>query len=116
MSDSEAVIRAGGGDEYEATTAAAGPWGGSQLHGGAPAALLASILECLPASVPMEIARLTVDLLRPVPINTTLRIEVREGRQGLTAHLAAADLFFGDSLLAKATGFRVRGRPSRSRP
>lgn len=116
MSETDSVFRVVGGDQYAATTAATGPWGGTHCHGGAPAALLASILESLPASVPMEVARLTLDLLRPVPIETPLRIELREGRQGRTAQLAAADLFAGEVLLARASGLRVRSQPGPSSP
>ena len=61
---------------------AAGPWGPMQ-HGGAPSSLVAWAAERIPSREPMQIARITVDLLRPVPIAPLeIRTEVlREGRK-----------------------------------
>ncbi|HEX8532916.1 MAG TPA: thioesterase family protein [Allosphingosinicella sp.] len=93
---------------YEATAAAAGPWSATHCHGGAPAALLAAALEDLPLKVPMDLARFTIDLVRPVPISTPLRIKIDEGRQGSRVQLVTADLLAGGVLLATASGLRVR--------
>lgn len=62
---------------------AAGPWGLSMQHGSAPAALVAWAAESLPTTAPMQIARLTIDLIRPVPVAplTLSRRVVREGRK-----------------------------------
>src|SRR5262245_56945015 len=62
---------------------AAGPWNPQLQHGGAPSALAVWAAERIPTSVPMQVARLTIDLLRPVPI-APLDIEtsvVREGKK-----------------------------------
>lgn len=62
---------------------AGGPWNPEQQHGSAPAALAAWTAEQMPTREPMRIARLTLDLLRPVPI-APLDIEtevLREGRK-----------------------------------
>jgi Acyl-CoA thioesterase N-terminal domain/Acyl-CoA thioesterase C-terminal domain len=71
----------------EGTTAftseyAAGPWGPMQ-HGGAPSSLVAWAAERMTPREPMQISRITVDLLRPVPIAPLeIRTEVlREGRK-----------------------------------
>lgn len=53
-----------------ATELARGPWDPSAQHGGAPAALLARAFERLPNPDELAIARLTYELLRPVPIAT----------------------------------------------
>lgn len=105
---SSSIFRRLDGGLYEATAAAAGPWSATHCHGGAPAALLAAALEDLPAKVAMDLARFTIDLMRPVPISTPLRIEIDEGRQGSRVQLVTADLLAGDLLLAKASGLRVR--------
>ena len=67
------------GDEpgwFEASELAQGPWDPGAQHGGAPAALLAGAIEALPAAEGLQPARLTYELLRPVPIGP-LRVEMR---------------------------------------
>ena len=46
---------------------AAGPWDPRMQHGSAPAALVVWAAEAIPTPQPMRIARVTVDLMRPVP-------------------------------------------------
>jgi hypothetical protein len=53
---------------FTATELARGPWDPSALHGGAPAALLVRAFEQLPAPAGLEIARVTYEFLRPVPL------------------------------------------------
>ena len=53
----------------------AGPWGNDLQHGGAPTALISWAAERLTPREPMQVVRITVDLLRPVPI-APLRIGV----------------------------------------
>jgi hypothetical protein len=57
------------GDEhaYTPTAHARGPWDPNALHGGAPAALLAGLLEQLEADLP--IVRLDFQFLRPAPLD-----------------------------------------------
>ncbi len=67
------------GERWIPTTAAMGPWGES-LHGGSPAALLCHCLSSANDS-PMPLARLTLDLFRPVP-RKPLEVSVAALRQG----------------------------------
>src|ERR1700731_606961 len=62
---------------------AAGPWDPGMQHGSAPAALVVWAAEAMLTRVPMRIARVSVDLMRPVPVAPlTLQTEVlREGRK-----------------------------------
>src|SRR6202043_596788 len=71
------------GDRVDVSPNAAGPWDPSMQHGSAPAALVVWAAEAMPAPVPMRIARVTIDLMRPVPLAPlTLRTEVlRAGRK-----------------------------------
>jgi hypothetical protein len=62
-----AVYRLVGG-RAEPTPAAAGPWDAQHQHGAAPAALVAWAADRLETDRPMRVARLTLDLVRPVPI------------------------------------------------
>ncbi len=53
---------------YMPTENAASPWGAITLHGGASAGLMTSLLEDQFPTDTMQLARLTVDLFRPVPM------------------------------------------------
>ena len=78
----EAIYRVDGA--AVATSAfAGGPWDPRLQHGAAPAALVCWAVERLPAPTPMRVARLTVDLMRPVPVAPlTFDVEIlREGRK-----------------------------------
>jgi hypothetical protein len=93
------------GAGFVATELTRGPWSAAHQHGGPPSALLAYVLE---RAVPdMQLTRITVDFLRPVPIAPlTVRLEVlRSGRkvQRFTAMLAA-----GDEVVAHAVALLVR--------
>jgi len=53
---------------YMPTEHAASPWGPVTIHGGASAGLMTSLIEEQFPSDSMQLARLTVDLFRPVPM------------------------------------------------
>jgi hypothetical protein len=78
----EAIYRVDG-NRVVTSPNAAGPWDTSMQHGSAPAALVVWAAEAIPTLQPMRIARVTVDLMRPVPVAPlTLQTEVlREGRK-----------------------------------
>lgn len=90
-----------------ATPHAAGPWDPSMQHGGAPASLIAHVVEAIPTAVPMQVVRMTIDLLRPVPVGPlTIRQEVvREGRK---IQLCAVSLFTGEKECARASVLKIR--------
>jgi hypothetical protein len=59
---------------------AAGPWDIRMQHGSAPAALAVWAAEAIPTPQPMQIARVTIDLMRPVPVAPlTLATEILQG-------------------------------------
>lgn len=82
-------------DRFVAAPMTRGPWDPRAQHGGAPAALIMRALEALPRPDGLVFARVTYELLRPVPVGElTLRAEVvRPGRrvQLLEASLLASD-------------------------
>lgn len=94
-------------DTIESTAFGTGPWDPGALHGGAPAGLLAYLASRLPAARPMQLARLTIDIMRPVPIGQ-LRVEHRILREGRNIQLAEFSLFNGDKQCLHATALRVR--------
>jgi Thioesterase-like superfamily len=65
---SETAIYVPHGEGYVATDLARGPWDPGAQHGGAPAALLMRAFEGVPAAGGLQIARVTYELLRPVPL------------------------------------------------
>jgi Thioesterase-like superfamily len=105
----EAIYRVDGAD-VETSALAGGPWDPKLQHGAAPSALICWAVERLPAPAPMRVARLTVDLMRPVPVAPlTLALEVlREGRK---IQLVAARLMSGGNEVVRATALRIRREP-----
>lgn len=95
------------GDDFVATELTRGPWHPELQHGGPPCALLARAVERVPSDQPLQLARLTVDLLRPVPIGrvTVVTEVVRAGR---TAQVVEASLHAGGKLALRATAVRIR--------
>ena len=76
---SEALFRLEAG-RYLPTDRARGPWSPDALHGAPVAALLAHVVEQeRPAD--LELARLTVDLCRPVPF-APLSVILERSREG----------------------------------
>jgi hypothetical protein len=78
----EAIFRVDG-DRVAVHPNAAGPWDPTMQHGSAPASLVVWAAEAIATPVPMRIARVTIDLMRPVPLKplTLEREIVREGRK-----------------------------------
>lgn len=87
--------------------AAAGPWNEHMQHGGAPASLAAWAVERLPTLAPMQVTRLTLDLMRPVPIGT-LDIDARILRDGKKIQLCAVSLSAGGAEVVRATALKLR--------
>lgn len=95
------------GERFVPTDLARGPWTPQAQHGGAPAALLAYAIERFQGGESMFVARLTIELLRPVPI-APLTISTHFTRPGRKVQLVEASLFSGDTEVARCTGLRIR--------
>lgn len=95
------------GDQLVPTELTGGPWSAEAQHGGAIASLLARAVEAVPAPVAMQTVRLTVELLRPVPLRP-LRIETTVPRPGKRVQLVDAVVTVGDTEVARALGLRIR--------
>lgn len=102
----EAVYRVAGRYAH-ASANAAGPWDPSFQHGAAPAALVAWAAERLATDVPMTVARLTLDLLRPVPVGP-LEIRTELVRQGRKIQLASVFLAANGVEVARASILKIR--------
>ena len=96
------------GDHVVPTAIARGPWDPDACHGGAPAALLAAMIDGVPAPVPMQGVRLTYEILRPVPL-APLRTDLRVLREGRRVQVVEADLDTADGTpLIRCRALRIR--------
>lgn len=95
------------GDTFVPTELGRSPWGPDSLHGGAPAALLAGIVERHEVDVPMLLSRTTFEFLRPIPC-APLSVRVRTLRPGKKVQLVEAVLEAGAVEVCRATALRVR--------
>ena len=85
---------------------AAGPWDRSMQHGSAPAALVAWAVEAIPTPLPMQVARLTLDLMRPVPV-APLTVSSRIVRGGRKIQLCEIILSAEGVEVVRASALRV---------
>src|SRR3954447_14521424 len=95
------------GEEIVPTELSRGPWDPNALHGGPTAALLARALERHDPGSASFVARLTVELLRPVPL-APLRVVARTGRAGRNVQALEGALFARDREVARATALPLR--------
>lgn len=96
------------GHRFHATELARGPWDPDSCHGGAPAGLLAALVDATPSLVPMQGVRLTYDLLRPVPLGP-VDAHVEVVREGKRVQLVEAELTAPDgTALVRLRALRVR--------
>jgi hypothetical protein len=102
----EAIFRVDG-SHVVTSPYAAGPWHPSMQHGSPPAALVVWAVERIPTPVPMRIARVTVDLMRPVPV-APLTIESEVLRDGRKIQLCAVWLIADGVVVVEATVLKIK--------
>ncbi|MFL6846139.1 MAG: thioesterase family protein [Allosphingosinicella sp.] len=104
MTDAAYVVE---GELARATAHAAGPWNPSLQHGGAPASLVVRTAERVPATGPMRVARVSVELLRPVPV-AELAVQVATLREGRKIQLVEVRLLHDGKEVVRGTVLKVR--------
>lgn len=109
MSDAPDAVFEVDGTRVVPSELARGPWSPDHQHGGAPAALLAGVVARAEPLDAAHVARLTIDLTRPVPLHP-LRIETRIRRPGRKVQLIEAALLDGDTEVALCRALRLRER------
>jgi acyl-coenzyme A thioesterase PaaI-like protein len=102
----EAIFRVDGAHVVTSPDAA-GPWDPNMQHGGAQASLVVWAAERIPAAVPMQVARVTIDLMRPVPV-AALTLETEVLREGRKIQLCAVRLFANGTLTVGATVLKIK--------
>jgi hypothetical protein len=95
------------GTAFVATDATRGPWDERHQHAGPPSGLLGRALERFQPRDNARIVRVTVDILRPVPIDE-LAVEVAVARPGKRVELLDAVMTSGGEAVLKARAWRMR--------
>jgi hypothetical protein len=103
----DAFFEPAGPDRFVATELTRGPWDAGAQHAGPPAALLGRALERCNARPESQLARVTVEILRPVPIGQ-LEVSAEVVRPGRSVELLTAELRAGGAAVMRATGWRIR--------
>lgn len=82
MTTAHAFFVAQGNNRFHATEHTRGPWSEDHQHAGPPSALLARAVErFLPATPRMQVTRMSLDIIRPIPIGA-LGVEVSADHDG----------------------------------
>lgn len=95
------------GDRFVATELTRGPWDGRAQHGGPPAALVVRQVEQALGRPDLQLARVTIELLRPVPI-APLQVTVRVVRAGRSTASLDAELRAGDVEILRGRALAIR--------
>jgi hypothetical protein len=102
----EAIFH-GDGDAFVPTGLARGPWYPDTQHGSPMLGLLARAVERLPSERPVQVTRLTCDLMRAAPMSP-VRTRARVLRRGSSVEVVEAELLAGDEPCARASALRFR--------
>ena len=103
------------GDLLVATGLTRGPWNPDHQHAGPPAALLARAIERASGIEDGQTARLTFEILRPVPI-AALAVEARVVRPGRRVEQLEATLSHDGETLMRASAWRMRSEAVPTEP
>jgi len=98
---------------FRSTVHTTGPWSPLTQHLGPPSALLVRALEELPSAAPMTIARVTVEILGPVPI-APLTVSATVDRPGRSVEMVSASLSADGREVVRARAWRVVRSDSRA--
>src|SRR5688572_11121588 len=98
----DAFYEPAGDNRYISTELTRGPWDPGLQHAGPPSSLLGHALEHTAPRDAAQIARITVEVLRPVPI-AELEVETTLLRPGRSVELLAGELRVGGQPVMRAT-------------
>lgn len=104
-----------GPDRWTPTELARGPWDPRACHGGPVAALVARTVERTEPDSPADwqVARLTIEITRPVPVGRPLTVSTEIERGGRNVSLVAVRLHDEATEVARARCLRIRTQPVR---
>lgn len=95
-----------GGGRYRSTVHTTGPWSPLTQHLGPPSALVVREMERLPSAAPMAIARVTVEILGPVPVGE-LSVTAAVDRPGRSVELLSGELSADGRVAVRARAWRI---------
>ena len=96
------------GDAFVATSCTKNSWHPNAQSGGAVLALLGHALEDVPVPTPSSLSRLSVDIVRPVPIGERLWIDQEVSRQGRLIQVVDATVRSSDTVFVRSRALRIR--------
>ena len=100
------------GERWVATGLARGPWDPRHCNGGAVAVMLARLVETVDddysVDVDWHVARLTAELIHPVPVDRPLAVTSTVERAGHHVSLVSVAIIDDDHELALARALRIR--------
>lgn len=96
------------GDGFVGTILTQGGWDPGAQNGAVVLALLGHCLEDVATLAPMGLARLTVDLVRPVPIGPRLVVRTTVAREGKKIQVVLVELSVDDVVHVRASALRLR--------
>ncbi len=99
---------------FASTSATAGPWSPDAQHGGPPSALAARAIELHERDERQRLARVAIDILRPVPVKP-LSVRTRTVRPGRRITLVEAVVEAEGQEVLHARGWRIE-RPAGTVP
>jgi hypothetical protein len=95
-------------DGFVGTSCTRGSWHDNGQSGGAVLALLGHVLEDVPTLTPMSLTRLTVDIVRPVPVGERLVVDTEVLREGKKIQVAELTVRAGELVTTRARALRIR--------
>jgi hypothetical protein len=95
------------GNGFRATEATRGPWDEAHQHAGPPAGLIGRALESFQRRDDARVVRVTLEILRPVPI-AEIEVEVSLARAGKRVELLEAAATSGGEVILRARAWRMR--------
>ncbi|GAA4235557.1 thioesterase family protein [Actinomadura meridiana] len=104
-----------GDDSFTATPATAGPWSPKLQHGGPVSALVGRAFERHEPVPGTRVARVTVEILGPVPV-ATLDVRVRVSRPGRRVTLLEGEVTHEGRPVVRASGWRILEAPKHLEP
>lgn len=95
------------GDLFVPTRYTVGPWDSRFQHGGPPAALLGRALEKCREREGMQMARISFEIMRPIPLKP-LRAQAELVRPGRSVEFLQGSLSDEDGEVVRASAWRIR--------
>ncbi|WP_328601158.1 thioesterase family protein [Actinomadura physcomitrii] len=107
----EAFYRPLGGGRFASTPATAGPWSPSLQHAGPVAGLMGRAFERTDPVPGTRVARVTVEILSPVPV-AELEVSARVVRPGRRVALLEGEMTHEGRPVVRATAWRIMATPA----